>query len=169
MIILRTMLVASVLALLTVTPVQAASQSEIEEAISVLKSSSGGLVERFSDSEVKQMLVSAGYKSVRVIDDGKLRFKVGEQVFVLYIHEDGDMHLYYGSTGLALSYEDINEWNRTTRLSRAYLDDDDDIAIETDLLANAGINQTMVLEMVKVFVETSVPRFIDFVRENDRS
>ena len=165
---LSLLLAALTLSWLSITA-QAATQEEIEDAIQLLRNSSSSLVENYSDSDVKQILRDEGYGSVRVIDDGEVRFKADGNIFVLYIHDDGDMHLYYGSTGLALNYEDINEWNRTTRLSRAYLDEDMDIALETDLLANAGLNKEMVIEMVKVFVQTSVPRFKEFAQEHDKS
>jgi len=140
---------------------------EANNSMATLRSgNSSELVKRYSDEQVKNMLSQAGYDTVRVIDDGKVRFKSSGQIYVIYIHPDGDMHVYFGSSGLQLSFEDVNEWNRTTRLSRAYLDDESDIALETDLLSNAGINQEMVLQMVKVFVKTSVPRFILFAKTN---
>ncbi|WP_019622096.1 YbjN domain-containing protein [Amphritea japonica] len=127
------------------------------------------IVERFSDTEVKQVLRDEGYGSVRIIEEGEIRFKAAGNIYVLYNHDDGDLHLYFGSTGLKLNYEDMNEWNRTTRLSRAYLDNDMDIALETDLLSNAGITQDMMKAMIQVFVETSVPRYISFAQDNDKN
>lgn len=149
--------------------VQAASQDEVDAAIELLRNSGSGLVESFSDQEVKRMLKSEGYGSVSIVDPGKIRFKADGQTNLLHIHDDGDMHIYYGATGIELTYKSINEWNKSSRLSRAYLDDDMDIALETDLLSNGGINEKMVLEMVKVFTQTSVPRFVKFAREHDES
>ena len=126
-------------------------------------------VERFTDAEVKKVLRDEGYGSVRIIEEGEIRFKAAGNIYVLYNHDDGDLHLYFGSTGLKLNYEDMNEWNRTTRLSRAYLDNDMDIALETDLLSNAGLTQEMIKAMIQVFVETSVPRFITFAQDNDKN
>ncbi|MEH6579906.1 MAG: YbjN domain-containing protein [Amphritea sp.] len=154
---------------LSTTHARAASENEINQAIATLKSAGANLAESYFDQEIKQILKNEGYGSVRVIADGKLRFKANNQVYLLYVHDDGDLHLYFNSVSHSLDYEDINEWNRTTRLSRAYLDSDDDIALETDLLARAGINKNMIVEMVKVFVEISVPQFIDFAREKDSS
>ncbi|WP_432472665.1 YbjN domain-containing protein [Amphritea sp. HPY] len=160
---------SAILFVIASSPLHAASQQEINEAIATLQSASQGLVESYNDNDVKQMLKDEGYGSVKIIEEGKIRFKADGQIYVIYLHEDGDMHVYFGSSGLELNYKDMNEWNRTTRLSRAYLDDDNDIALETDLLANAGINRDMVLQMVKVFVQTSAPRFIEFAQENDKS
>ncbi|GGK74879.1 YbjN domain-containing protein [Amphritea balenae] len=147
----------------------AATQSEIEEAIELLRNSSSGLVDSYNDTEVKQILRDEGYGSVRIIEQGEVRFKADGKVYVLYIHKDGDMHLYFGSTDMNLNFENINEWNRTTRLSRAYLDEEMHTALETDLLANAGINKEMIIEMIKVFIQTSVPRFIEFAKENSQN
>ncbi len=127
------------------------------------------MVERFSDAEVKQLLRDEGYDSVRITEEGEFRFKAAGNIYLLYNHEDGDLHLYFGSTGYKLSYEDINEWNRTTRLSRAYLDQEMDLVLETDLLSNAGMTKGMVMQMIQVFVETSVPRYISFAQEHDQN
>ncbi len=150
-----------------ISPTHAATEAEIAEAIRLLSEGKSGLSESYSDTEVKQMLRDEGYGSVRIVESDQIRFKANGSVFVLYIHEDGDMHLYYGATGYALDFEDMNEWNRTSRLSRAYIDEEGDIALETDLLANAGLNQDMVTETVKVFVQTSVPRFVNFAQERE--
>jgi len=160
---------SSILYIIASSQLHAASQHEIDSAIATLQRASTGLVESYNDNQVEQILQDEGYGSVRVIEEGKIRFKANGHIYVIYIHDDGDMHIYFGSSGLKLSYEDMNEWNRTTRLSRAYLDKDNDIALETDLLANAGINRDMVLQMVKVFVQSSTPRFIEFAKENDKS
>lgn len=163
-------IVSSVILLFIVSsPLHAASQKEIESTIATLHSTSTGLVKSYNAHQVEQMLQAEGYGSVRVIEEGKIRFKADGHIYVIYIHADGDMHIYFGSGGLQLSYEDMNEWNRTTRLSRAYLDTENDIALEADLLANAGINRDMVLQMVKVFVRSSTPRFIQFAKENDKN
>lgn len=153
--------------LATILPAQAATEAEIAEAIRLLSESGSGLSERYSDTEIKQILRDEGYGSVRIVESDQIRFKASGSVYVLYIHDDGDIHLYYGATGYSLDFEDMNEWNRSSRLSRAYIDEDGDIALETDLLANAGLNQDMVSETVKVFVQTSVPRFLNFVQERD--
>lgn len=137
-------------------------------AVQVLYGQNLTSIQRYSDEEIRNLLHREGYQSVRIIDNNQIRFVTNDTIYVLYLHDDGDIHLYYGATGYSLSYKDINEWNRTSRLSRAYIDDEGDIALETDLLANAGLSPAMVIETINVFVQASVPRFIQFARSHHR-
>jgi hypothetical protein len=76
--------------------------------------------------------------------------------------------MYFGVTGYVLTPEHMNEWNRTKRLSRAYLDDEGDPILEADLLANAGFTGEQFLEWFKVF-NYSALEFRQFLIENDLS
>ena len=71
------------------------------------------------------------------------------------------------STDQPLPLDSINEWNRTKRLSRAYIDSEGDIALEADLLANGGLNKERVLAFVTVFVHTSAPEFYQFATSKE--
>lgn len=53
-------------------------------------------------------------------------------------------------------------------MSRAYLGDDMDPILETDLLANAGITPKQITEWVEVFLN-SATQFRLFLGENDQS
>ena len=57
--------------------------------------------------------------------------------------------------GVAVSSQVINEWNRTKRLSRAYLDQDLDPVLESDLLSDAGLTRSQVVRFVQVFVQAT--------------
>jgi hypothetical protein len=63
--------------------------------------------------------------------------------------------------------DDINTWNMRRRLSRAYIDRDRDPVLEADLLANAGMNDRIITEFIKVFVN-SASDFRSFLRDHDR-
>jgi len=150
--------------------VQAASQAEIDQAIKVLQqSSSQGLVERYSLADLERIVKAEGYSSVTTKDDNKVVFKSGGHIFSLFLYNDGDLQVYFGAKGVKLTAEDINMWNKEKRLSRAYLDDDGDLALESDLFANGGLNEKMVKALLSIFVNTSVPAFIEFANEHDKS
>lgn len=157
-----------ILSLLISPAIEAATAEEIGKAIRTLYGESHPSIPTYSDMQLKNLLRREGYEAVRIIERNQIRFKMADTIYVLYLHNDGDLHLYFGATGYKLNYKDVNEWNRTTRLSRAYIDEEGDIALETDLLANAGLNQHMIIETVNVFIQTSVPRFVKFAAQRNQ-
>jgi len=60
-------------------------------------------------------------------------------VLLLAFVSINESEIFNAIAGVKISYEDINEWNRRKRLSRAYLDSDKDPTLESDLLANAKV------------------------------
>lgn len=125
----------------------------------------GELVRRFSAEEVASLLRREGYGSVELLEDGNVRFKADGMTYVVYLYDDGDLQLYFALTGIHVTPEVMNEWNRTKRLSRAYLDTDQDPVLEADLLSDAGLSARMVARWVQVFVQGS-GLFHAFLMEN---
>lgn len=124
------------------------------------------LVKKFSDSQLIELMKSDGYSSVEAIKDGVIRVKIDDRNYVLFNKFDGDLQLYYVVGGAKISFENMNEWNKTKRLSRAYLDSDNDPTLESDLLADAGISKGQVSMFFKVF-KMSVGAFRDFLIERN--
>lgn len=125
------------------------------------------VTEKYSDSELIQMFKDEGYSAVTTIRDGAIRINIDGNAYVLFNKSDGDLQAYYAIGGAKISYEDINEWNRTKRLSRAYLDSDKDPIIESDLLANGGLTKARVKEFFGVF-KGSVKAFREFIVEHNK-
>jgi hypothetical protein len=121
----------------------------------------------YAVGELAELVRSEGYGSVRV-EENRVAFKADGSQYLLFLYDDGDLQLYYGLTGVSISTDDINSWNRHRRLSRAYIDSEQDPVLEADLLANAGVNDRIIAEFIKVFVG-SASHFRSFLREHDRS
>lgn len=117
--------------------------------------------------ELEKIVRSEGYGSVEREED-RVVFKADGTTLVLFLYDDGDLQLYYGLTGVNITAEDINQWNMRRRLSRAYIDQERDPVLEADLLANAGMNERIITEFIKVFVD-SAHDFRTFLREHDHS
>lgn len=126
------------------------------------------LTGEYSDAEIIQIIKDDGYSAVTKIKDGVIKIKIEGSTYLIYNKNDGDLQAYYGVGDAKISYEDINEWNRTKRLSRAYLDSDKDPVLESDLLANGGLTRKHVTEFFRVFVG-SVKAFREFLTEHDNS
>lgn len=126
------------------------------------------LKKTYSDEEFIEILKNDGYRAVQKIDDRHIRIKVDGYSYDLLIYGDDDLQLNFGMTGYALDNGDMNEWNRTRRLSRAYLDDENDPILEADLLANAGFTAAQFLEWFEVFV-FSASEYRQFLIEQDQA
>lgn len=50
---------------------------------------------------------------------------------------------------------DVNDWNRTSRFGRAYVDETGDPAIELDLLLAGGVTAQTIREYIDLFVATA--------------
>lgn len=124
---------------------------------------------KYSDAEIMEILRADGFSAVTKLDEGAIQVNVNGRTHILFNNDDGDLQGYFVTSGVTLSYEDMNEWNRTKRLSRAYLDADNDPVLEADLLSNGGLSKNNVGEFFRIFVNVSVPGFIEFLLENDRS
>ena len=122
----------------------------------------------YSDKELAKILKDDGYRNVEITSERVLKIKVDGQEYALLVYDDNDLQLYYGLTGYAISFEAMNEWNKTRRLSRAYLDDENDPILEADLLANAGMTPRQITEWVSVFI-SSAAEFRQHLGENDQS
>ena len=125
------------------------------------------LVKRFSDEQLVNILQADGYNAVSIVEPGEILIKIDGRPHVLFVEDDGDLRAYYAITGVKISYEDINTWNRNKRLSRAFLDDDKDPVLESDLMANAGMSPKHVTEFFRVFTD-STNAFRNFILKHDK-
>jgi len=111
------------------------------------------LERRLSASEIAQVLHTEGYADAEILGEGGVRFQRDGMSYVLTIYDDGDLQLYFGLTGVDVGTDVVNEWNRTRRLTRAYLDSEQDPVLETDLLSDRGYSRAMLVRWVEVFVQ----------------
>lgn len=112
----------------------------------------------FTDEELIFLLTQIGYDARPVID-GSITFELDHAQVMLFNQWGGDLQLYYVVTGGSWELFGINEWNRTRRLCRAYVDPDGDLVLEADLLALGGVTDRQVVSFVAIF-DKAVEMFI---------
>lgn len=122
------------------------------------------ILKNLSANEVESLLENEGYSAVEVLSDSSLRVRVDGRGYLITIFDDGDLQLYYGITGSNADTDDMNTWNRTKRLSRAYIDLEGDPVVEADLLADRGITRVQFANFMTVF-QSTVSQFRDFVSD----
>ncbi|GAA5216167.1 YbjN domain-containing protein [Corallincola platygyrae] len=149
------------------------SKTQVKAALEVLQEAvddmgGSGLVKRYSLAELENLIRAEGYKNIRVRESGSIIFAHDDTNYMLQLYDDGDLQLYYGASGLSVTVHDMNEWNVSKRLSRAYIDSDGDPGLESDLLANGGLSEEIVKQFIGVFVNTSAPAFEEYIRERSQ-
>ena len=117
--------------------------------------------------EAADILKNEGYRITDIKDD-HFKIKINGRTLVMFRFPDGDFQLYYGVSGIKVDYKTINEWNRTKRLSRAYIDRVNDPVIESDLLGDAGLTAKQLIRFTQTFSDVTVPEYRDFLLEHSK-
>lgn len=118
-----------------------------------------------TDEALVQLLQGLGISEVSVLESGKILFRIEDIAMALFRFPDGDLQLYYGVGGVRCPFEPINEWNKQHRHSRAYLDDEQDPVIESDLLSDGGMSQAKLEMFVRTF-QMSAGQFLELLGEH---
>lgn len=122
------------------------------------------LLRNLSTGDVETLLKSEGYAAVETYSDSQLLLTVDGHKFLITIFDDGDLQLFYGISGVDTDIDAMNAWNRTKRLSRAYIDEEGDPVLEADLLADRGITREQFVNFINVF-KMSVRGFRDHLND----
>jgi hypothetical protein len=123
---------------------------------------------KFTDQEVVSTLRQEGYSSVEILEKGVIRVKVDGMTYMLFNRDDGDLQAFFGVSETQASYQTMNTWNRDTRLSRAYLDRDQDPVLEADLLADGGISPKNITEFFRIFILSS-KKYVEHLQQHHKS
>jgi Putative bacterial sensory transduction regulator len=118
-----------------------------------------------TDEALVKLLQGLGISDVTVLESGKILFRIEGIAMALFRFPDGDLQLYYGVGGVRCPFEPINEWNEQHRHSRAYLDDEEDPVIESDLLSDGGMSQEKLEMFVRTF-QMSAGQFLELLGEH---
>ncbi len=144
----------------TATRTPAQNSGEADEAAEALESPDR-LRNDFTDEQLIFLLSQIGYEARSVLE-GSITFELEHAQVMLFNQWGGDLQLYYVVTGGSWDLPRINQWNRTRRLCRAYVDPDGDLVLESDLLALGGVTDRQVVSFVAIF-EKAVEMFIEEV------
>ncbi|QTN38817.1 hypothetical protein HZ996_06530 [Cryomorphaceae bacterium] len=119
-------------------------------------------VESFSDGQLKRLFSSTGTDSITKIDEGRFILYYGAVAVNLYNDLAGDLMLAWAMEGRC-SDDLIHRWN-AVRLTKAYIDDEDDVVLSTYLRAGC-LQADDVLRWQSAFVDDQ-KLFVDLVLED---
>lgn len=120
------------------------------------------VVRSLTAEQVVELLKMEGYGAPEIDDDGDVMFKIEGWTAYIIMSDEVDALLFYkGWVSDDVTLEAINEWNRSVRFSRAYLDNDDDPILEADLDLTDGVT----VGRVKDWVATARNSMRDFLND----
>lgn len=85
------------------------------------------------------------------LDNGAYIFEV-DDLKMIFFNRGKTLQLYSVFRDAKVTMSRINEWNKTTRFAKAYLDSDNDPALEGDLELTGGVTIKNIKEWMKTYV-----------------
>jgi len=128
------------------------------------------VVTSLTAGEMEAILREAGYRYERVEEGARVFFslRMGGLRALLFLTDCrggrcGSLQLFAGfSMRNPPTLERINAWNREKRFSRAYLDEDGDPALESELDLEGGVTRQAIISFLETF-EISLSRFATWI------
>lgn len=107
--------------------------------------------------DIAKIMKSEGYAvEVEPGDDdteADVLWKLDGNKCIIFTYDKGHaIQFYVGFTDVKTSLSDLNEWNKTKRFSRTYLDDEGDPCLELDLDLAGGVTEARMKDFFKTCV-----------------
>ncbi len=101
-------------------------------------------------SQLIETLLDQVDRNYREVEHNTYVFKLSGYN-ILLIARDSDIQLVTSFSGIRVTLSRINEWNKTKRFTRAYLDKDNDPVLEADLDFKGGVTMQSIGRFVGIF------------------
>jgi hypothetical protein len=125
--------------------------------------------------EMQKILQDIGYRAeILKNDEGKrrIRTRIGSWNVTLNFYSCDDNETSCKSVGLRTFFTNdtkktatfANDWNRTKRFSKAYIDNDNDVNIEFDMLFRNGVTKENIRAYLDVY-EDQLKEFVEAIKK----
>ena len=107
-----------------------------------------------SPVKMSRILTDLGIEAELSGDDETPRFRFeynGYRMLLFLANRNTDAQLYIGFLDGEISDDELNEWNRDHRFSRAYRDKDDDAVLEADIDFTGGVTEANIKAWIRLF------------------
>ena len=143
---------------LVVAAVGLLSGGEAAEAQGVEKT----VFEKITGTQLRRMMVDEGY-SVEVDEDGDIRWKLdGLKTLILISKNRESIQFHIAFSDGNASLRKVNEWNKSKKFSRTYLDDKEHPHLELDLDLEGGVTEERIQSFLRT-CKTSMSVWLDEV------
>jgi len=150
-------ILASVLLSLVAVPVLA------QEGKNAAASEGSGVITTLSPKAAEQILKGMGFE-VEQPKEGVFVFPLAGYKALLFLSKNRTSLQLYAGFKKKASVAKVNEWNKSKRFSRAYIDDEGDPVIESDLDLEGGSTVGAIQEFIRTF-RLSVDAYVSFLSE----
>ncbi|MFQ3582545.1 MAG: YbjN domain-containing protein [Chloracidobacterium sp.] len=103
-------------------------------------------------TRVERILRSFSDVQWRELDNNAYLLQLNDGLKMRLVKRDKSLLLAAGWGGQRMTLNRINEWNRSKRFAKAYLDNDNDPVLESDYELTGGVTEQNVKEWMKTFV-----------------
>lgn len=103
-----------------------------------------------------RVLGRLGFGRLEKIEDGHIHFVGASWHFELRRYNDTDLLLSWAARGPACTAAAMNLWNRRIRGSRAYLDDEESVVLESDFFATGTADDPRLERFFQEFLQTLI-------------
>jgi len=113
-------------------------------------------VERLDGKRVQAMLGDLGFTGSEIdADDDVVVRMQGYRVLLLVGSNKGkSLMARFAVSGSKATLASMNEWNRTKQYSRAFLDNDGDPVLESDLDLEGGVSEARIKDFLRTYNES---------------
>jgi Putative bacterial sensory transduction regulator len=128
---------------------QIRAQDDVAKPSTSQEDISERIYKNITTAQMLAIMDDEGY-AVSIDEDGDILWKInGLKTFIIVSgNEEAMLFSSAFSVGNA-TMEKVNEWNKTKRYSRSYLDDEDDPHLELDLDLAGGVTHARILDYIK--------------------
>ncbi len=139
------------------TSAQALRRVVAVSGVFLLAAASAGLARSADEDVIDKMSVATVERLMKSLDlefeevDNNAYSFQTQGLKVILFNKEETLQLYAGFTGRKITLSRINEWNKTKRFSRAYLDKDNDPVIEADIELTGGVTEANFKEWMKTY------------------
>ena len=110
---------------------------------------SAQVFDKITSAQLEGIVKDEGYSSTTNAD-GDLILKIEGNKALIFRYKDGHSIQFRASfSGTNATLKKVNEWNKSKRFSRTYLDDEGDPVLELDLEFDGGITKARVADFLK--------------------
>lgn len=122
------------------------------------------VVSNMSAARIERIMQSfRDVKSFKEVDDGAYSFEI-DSTRVLIINKGDTLQLVSMHSKKKVTLSRLNEWNRTRRFTRAFVDKDGDVFLAADLELTGGVTEKNVKEWFLTY-RVSLKGFIKHLEE----
>lgn len=117
-----------------------------------------------SDKHMEGILDGMGLDYTKM-KDHTYKFELGSYKVLLFLENDNsDAQLYIGFSDKTVTAKRMNEWNKSKRFARAYVDGDENPVLEADLDFAGGVTDDTIKAWIKLY-RGLVSSYVKFINE----